>query len=186
MAVPGFKLTRAMESTGSLLPVPLVQQGDGIAAEHDAFIGAIRTAVEPIHSIGAIAPSLLLSELIEQGFSGRVVLPTPSAVSMLPQPGPSTTILIDRPSEMQEALNRLLPRYRLVSRQDIDTSAVSRPDIAAAILGRDSLPLDSDTLSKLPGLRVVGVIGLSLAHYNPEALLARGVKIGRASCRERV
>ena len=160
---------------------PLVQLGDGIAAEHDAFIEAIRTGVEPIHSIGAIAPSLWLAELIEQSFSGRVVLPTSGTVGMLPQPESTPSILIDRPSEMQEALSRLLPRYRLVSRRDVDSSSASRPDIAAAILGRGSPPLDSDTLSKLPCLRIVGVIGLSISHYDPEGLLARGVTLVNAS-----
>jgi phosphoglycerate dehydrogenase-like enzyme/predicted dehydrogenase len=160
---------------------PQVQLGDGIAAEHAAFIEAIRTGVEPIHSIRAIAPSLLLAELVEQGFSGRVVLPTPAAVSMPPRPAIAATILIDRPSEIQEALGRILPNYRLISRRDVETSSDSRPDIVAAILGRGSPPLDSDTLSKIPGLRIVGVIGLSLAHYNPEALLARGVTLVNAS-----
>ena len=160
---------------------PQVQLGDGIAAEHAAFIEAIRTGVEPIHSIGAIAPSLLLAELVERGFSGRVVLPTPAAVSVPPRPETAASILIDRPSEMQEALARLLPNYRLISRRDVETSSDSRPDIVAAILGRGSSPLDSDTLSKIPCLRIVGVIGLSLAHYNPESLLARGVTLVNAS-----
>ena len=160
---------------------PQMQLGDGIAAEHDAFVEAIRTGVEPVHSVGAIAPSLFLAELIEQGFAGRLVLPPSGAVSTLHRRATTTSILIDRPTEMQEALTRLLPRYRLVSRRDVDTSSVSRPDIAAAILGRGSPALEPDTLSKLPCLRIVGVIGLSLAHYDPEALLARGITLVNAS-----
>jgi phosphoglycerate dehydrogenase-like enzyme/predicted dehydrogenase len=158
-----------------------LQLGDGIAAEHAAFIEAIRTGVEPTHSIGAIAPSLLLAELIEQGFAGRVVLPITAAVSMPPKSERAASILVDRPSEMQEALGRLLPDYRLISRRDVETSSDSRPDIVAAILGRGSPPLDSDTLSKLPRLRIVGVIGLSFAHYDPTALLGRGITLVNAS-----
>src|ERR1700722_5036500 len=39
--------------------------GDGVAAEHDSFLEAIRSGNEPPHSIAAIAPSLFLAELIE-------------------------------------------------------------------------------------------------------------------------
>jgi phosphoglycerate dehydrogenase-like enzyme/predicted dehydrogenase len=170
-----------VEHNSTALSTPLVQLGDGVAAEHDAFVEAIRTGVEPTHSIAAIAPSLLLAELIEGNFSGRVVLPLSSTLTVPRQPETSSSILIDRPAEMQESLTLLLPRYRLVSRHDVETSADPRSDIVGAILGRGSPPLDTDMLAKLPSLRIVGVIGLSLAHYNPEALLARGVTLVNAS-----
>jgi hypothetical protein len=59
----------------SATTIPLPMQGDGYAAEHDAFFQAIRSGAEPPHSLAAIAPSLFLAELIENGFSGRVQLP---------------------------------------------------------------------------------------------------------------
>ena len=159
----------------------LLQLGDGVAAEHDAFLQAIRAGVEPMHSIWAIAPSLWLAELIERGFSGRVELPSADPVSLAPKPEITRAILVDRPAELQEALTRLLPRYGLVSRDDVSRSADPRPDIVAAILGRGSAQLDSDILAKLPHLCIVGVIGLSVAGYEPEALVARGITLVNAS-----
>ena len=167
---------------------PLVQLGDGVAAEHDAFIEAIRSGVEPLHSIAAIAPSLLLAELIEQGFCGELALPSsedlgmaPEDLGMAPPPESMAAILVDRPSEMQQGLARLMSEYRFASRHDVGASADPRPDIVAAVLGAGSPGLDADILAKLPNLRIVGVVGLSLAHYQPEALLARGVTLVNAS-----
>jgi phosphoglycerate dehydrogenase-like enzyme/predicted dehydrogenase len=156
--------------------------GDGVAAEHDSFLQAIRSGTEPPHSIAAIAPSLFLAELIENGFSGRVQLPQTA-----PPDGPracdfkAKSILVAPSAELLPALTRLLPQYRLVSREDVQRSAGQRPDIVAAILGRGSSPLPPDLLAKLPRLGVVGIMALSLAHHEPEALLARGIALVNAS-----
>jgi phosphoglycerate dehydrogenase-like enzyme len=164
---------------------PLTVLGDGVGAEHDAFLRAIRTGTEPVHSILAIAPSLRLAELIERGFSGRVEMPAapPAAppAGGIPQPEIAQSILVDRPLELMSALTQLLAHYRFVSRDEVHASPELRPDIVAAVLGRESAKLDSETLGKLPQLRVVGVIGLSIARYEPEALLARGITVVNAS-----
>ena len=47
----------------------------GMRPNMTPFLHAIRSGVEPPHSLAAIAPSLFLAELIEDGFSGRVQLP---------------------------------------------------------------------------------------------------------------
>jgi phosphoglycerate dehydrogenase-like enzyme/predicted dehydrogenase len=160
---------------------PLTVLGDGVGAEHDAFLRAIRTGMEPLHSILAIAPSLRLAELIERGFNGRVEMPAAPPVVGTTQPEIAQSILIDRPLELMSALTQVLAHYRFVSRDEVHASPEPRPDIVAAVLGRESAKLDSGILGKLPRLRVVGVIGLSIARYEPEALLARGITVVNAS-----
>lgn len=154
---------------------------DSIAAEHDAFVHAIRSGIQPRHSIDAIAPSLFLADLIERGFSGRVQLPHAESAASSPGSVPATSILVVQPAGLQPALARLLPRYRLVSLDDVRASAGPRPDIVAAILGRGSPALPPDILEKLPRLAVVGVAGLSLSRYAPEALMARDIAFVNAS-----
>jgi phosphoglycerate dehydrogenase-like enzyme len=75
----------------------------------------------------------------------------------------------------------LLPHYRIVSLEDVHAAATERPDVVAAILGRGSSALPTDILAKLPRLAVVGVVALSLARYEPEALLARGITLVNGS-----
>jgi phosphoglycerate dehydrogenase-like enzyme/predicted dehydrogenase len=158
------------------LALPL--QGDGYVAEHDAFLEAIRSGAEPPHSLAAIAPSLFLAELIENGFSGPVRLPQ-TKLRAAPQPRAprGKSILVVQSSELQTPLASLLPQYRFVSPEDVRDSAAERPDIVAAILGRGSSALPADILDKLPHLAVVGIVALSLARHEPEALLARGVRL---------
>ncbi len=160
---------------------PIVSIGDGIAAEHEAFLQAIYSGKQPLHSIDAIAPSLFLAELIELGFTGRVDVPSAEPVNVAAQCEIAGSILVDQSSELQTALARLLPRYRLVSIKDVQDSPEQRLDIVAAILARGSTGLDPDILAKLPKLAVVGVIGLSLARYQPEALLSRSITLVNAS-----
>jgi len=175
-SVTGAGLT--IERKGlSTTTIPLPMQGDGYAAEHDAFLQAIRSGAEPPHSLAAIAPSLFLAELIENGFSGRVQLPqtqlraVPSRRAL-----EGRSILVVPSSELQTPLASLLSQYRLVTVEDV-RSASERPDIVAAILGRGSSALPADILDKLPHLAVVGIVALSLARHEPEALLARGVTL---------
>jgi phosphoglycerate dehydrogenase-like enzyme/predicted dehydrogenase len=166
----------------SATTIPLPMQGDGFAAEHDAFLEAIRSGAEPPHSLAAIAPSVFLAELIENGFSGRVQLPQ-TQLRAAPQPRAlqGKSILVVQAAELQTALASLLPQYRLVSLEDVRESAAARPDIVAAILGRGSSALPADILDKLPRLAVVGIVALSLARHEPEALLARGVRLVNGS-----
>ncbi len=157
-------------------------QGDGYGAEHDAFLQAIRSGAEPAHSLAAIAPSLFLAELIENGFSGRVHLPQTQLRTAPPKRAlEGQSILIVQSSELQAPLASLLPQYRFVSLEDVRESAAARPDIVAAILGRGSVALPADILDKLPHLAVVGIVALSLARHEPEALLARGIRLLNAS-----
>jgi phosphoglycerate dehydrogenase-like enzyme/predicted dehydrogenase len=180
-SVTGTGLT--IERKGqSATTIPLPMQGDGFAAEHDAFLEAIRSGAEPPHSLAAIAPSVFLAELIENGFSGRVQLPQ-TQLRAAPQPRAlqGKSILVVQAAELQTALASLLPQYRLVSLEDVRESAAARPDIVAAILGRGSSALPADILDKLPRLAVVGIVALSLARHEPEALLARGVRLVNGS-----
>jgi phosphoglycerate dehydrogenase-like enzyme/predicted dehydrogenase len=154
---------------------------DGIAAEHDAFLESIRSGVEPVHSISAIAPSLFLCELIERGFSGPVRCPDTQARSSLPPRSPAQSILVVQPGELQPALVRLLSSSRMVSLADVQASAGQRPDIVAAILGRGADPLAPEILAKLPRLGIVGIVGLSVARHDPETLLARGIAVVNAT-----
>ncbi len=160
----------------------LPMEGDGIAAEHDSFLEAVRSGVEPPHSLAGIAPSLFVAELIENGFSGHVQLPQtpPHVVAQHPAAG-AKTILVEQAAELHTALATLLPHYRIVSLEDVRASATERPDVVAAILGRGSSALPAEVLAKLPRLVVVGVVALSLARYEPEALLARGITLVNGS-----
>jgi phosphoglycerate dehydrogenase-like enzyme/predicted dehydrogenase len=179
----GLTIERSGHSTTTLA---LRLQGDGYAAEHDAFFQAIRSGAEPPHSLAAIAPTLFLAELIEDGFSGRVQLPqtqtqTRIAAATRLRPMGGKSILVVPSSELQAPLASLLARYRFVSLEDVRESAAERPDIIAAILGRGSSALPADVLDKLPRLAVVGIAALSLARHEPEALLARGVRLVNGS-----
>jgi phosphoglycerate dehydrogenase-like enzyme/predicted dehydrogenase len=180
-SVTGTGLT--IERSGhSVTTLALPLQGDGYAAEHDSFLQAIRSGAEPPHSLAAIAPSLFLAELIEDGFSGHVQLPQ-TQLRAAPQPRApgGKSILVVQPAELQTGLMSLLPKYRLVSLEDVRESAAERPDIVAAILGRGSSALPADILAKLPHLAVVGIVALSLARHEPEVLLARGVRLVNGS-----
>jgi phosphoglycerate dehydrogenase-like enzyme/predicted dehydrogenase len=178
--VDGDGLTTERNGTSTKVSLPSI--GDGFAAEHAAFVQAIRTGVEPLHSLAAIAPSLFLAELIEAGFSGRVELPevVASARPVLPSPA-EKSILVVHSVELQQGLAHLLPQYALVSLEDVRDSAVQRPDVVAAILGRGSAPLARDVLDKLPRLSVVGIMALSLARHEPHVLLERGIAVVNAS-----
>jgi phosphoglycerate dehydrogenase-like enzyme/predicted dehydrogenase len=156
--------------------------GDGVAAEHDHFLRAIRSGEEPPHSIAAIAPSLFLAELIENGFSGRVQLPQAEPTDVPRVRNIKTKSILVAPSaELLPSLTRLMPQYRLVALEDVQGSADQRPDIVAAILGRGSSPLAEELLAKLPQLGIVGIMALSLARHEPETLLERGIVLVNAS-----
>ena len=158
---------------------PIVSLGDGIAAEHDAFLQGIRSGVPPRHSICAIAPSIFLAELIENGFSGRVEIPKTHRLAV-PQSPAAVSILVANCTAHQVALARLLPQFSLVALEHLTQSPEQRPDIRAAIVG-GAPPLNPDIVSKIPNLEIIGIIGLSVARHNPETWLARGVSLVNAS-----
>ena len=179
-SVTGSGLT--IETAGTVKQTRLPSIGDGIAAEHDAFLQAIRSGAEPLHSIAAIAPSLYLAELIEAGFSGRVQLPL-VVPARAPQPRQhlGKSILVTESAGLLPSLARLLPGYRLVSVEEVRASTGQRSDIVAAILGRNSAALPADIVAKLPQLGVLGVAGLSVGRHAPAALLDRGIVLVNAS-----
>jgi phosphoglycerate dehydrogenase-like enzyme/predicted dehydrogenase len=174
----GITIEKKNKSIRRILP----SIGDGFAAEHEAFLAGMRDGTEPAHSIAALAPSLFLAELIESGFSGPVALP-----QSMPPPDRAAdavdqdAILVAQPAELQGTLADLLRDYRIISLQDLLGSAASRPDIVAAILGRGSSPLPREVLAKLPRLRVVGIVALSVARHEPQSLLDCGITIVNAS-----
>jgi len=160
----------------------LTMEGDGIAAEHASFLEAIRSGVEPLHALAAIAPSLFVAELIESGFSGHVQLPRPETGVIARHPAAiGKSILIEQAAELHTILGTLLPHYRIVSLEDIRSSSTERRDVVAAIMGRGSSALPGEILGKLPCLVVVGVVALSLARYEPDKLLARGITLVNGS-----
>jgi phosphoglycerate dehydrogenase-like enzyme/predicted dehydrogenase len=186
----GLGVTCTVTGTGVMIEqdrapsitITLDSTGDGVGAEHESFLRAIRTKTEPPHCIDALAPSLFLGELIEDGFSGRVQLPV-AEVATLRQPRGTggKAILVTHSAGLQAAVSRWLPRYQLVSLDDVRESASPRPEVVAAILGRGSPALGAQILDRLPGLRVVGIAGLSLSPFAPELLLARGIALVNAS-----
>ena len=168
-----------VQKDGISTRTPFASLGDGVAAEHDAFLQSIRSGAPPIHSICAIAPSLFLAELIENGFSGRVELPLATHGSAR-QASPRDAILVANCTTHHAALARLLPQFPLIPLEHLNRTPEPRPDIRAAIVGGGP-PLDPDILSKIPNLGVIGIIGLSVGRHNPEAWLARGVSLVNAS-----
>ena len=176
---PGETLTATetrltVEKDGKVATEDLGGMGDSLAAEHAAFVEAIRTGAPPVHALSALAPSLHLVELIEAGFSGPVRLPDPPPPELAARP--AARVLVAGAGPLQAALAGL--PHRLVTVADLDDAA---PEVAAALLGRGAGPLPEATLDRLPGLKAAGVMGLSLAHHAPEALQARGVALVNAS-----
>ena len=172
-------ITVEKNSTVTKIPFPAI--GDGVAAEHEMFLESIRSGGEPIHSIRAIAPSMFVAELIESGFSGRVELPRETVGEAAAQEVPSKTLLVVPTAELQAGLAQLARQYRFASIEDVRGSSGARSDIVGAILGRGSSPLPAELLDKLPKLAVVGIAGLSLARYDAQSLLERGIKVVNAS-----
>jgi phosphoglycerate dehydrogenase-like enzyme/predicted dehydrogenase len=171
-----------IEKDNAVTKTALPSIGDGIAEEHESFLQAVHSGAAPLHSIASIAPSLFLAELIESGYSGRVQLPRTEPADVRPARNFTARSILVAPSvELQPAFARLLSQYRLVSLEEVRGSAGDRPDIVAAILGRASSPLSPGVLAKLPQLGVVGIMALSLARHEPEALLARGITLVNAS-----
>lgn len=170
-----------VETDGTQVKTPLATLGDGIDAEHDAFLLAMQSGESPVHSLHAIAPSLYLAELIEAGFCGRVPVPRIDIPRAATARSDSQAILVDQPAGLPSALAQHLHRFRLVSRDDIERSATARPDVLGAILGRGAAPLTENVLAKLPRLSVVGIVALSVARYQPEQLLTRGITLINAS-----
>jgi phosphoglycerate dehydrogenase-like enzyme/predicted dehydrogenase len=173
--------TFTIERDNTATSTPLMSLGDGVLGEHRAFLQAVRDGRRPPHSISDIAPSLFLAELIESGYSGPVRIPPLGQEADSTHDQATVSILLDKPLVLRETLGRLLPRYRLVSAEDVHAAAHSRPDIEAAILGHGSSGLSLAMLDKLPRLAVVGIVGLSIGRHQPEALLARGITLVNAS-----
>ena len=140
------------------------------------------TAREPPHSIAAIAPSLFLAELMEGGHSGQVRLPEAKPVKSARHPvSPTQSILVAPSAELQRGLARLLRDYGLVSLDTVREASMRNATILwRRFWGRGAAPLPSDILDKLPRLRIVGIMALSLSRHEPEALLARGITVVNA------
>ncbi|WP_049974385.1 NAD(P)-dependent oxidoreductase [Azospirillum sp. B4] len=163
-----------VQTDGQSVSTTLPGGDTSFALEHDAFLDAIRTGREAPHSLAALAPSLHLCALIERGHIGPV--PSPSAVAPTASAPPGRAILVV--GQWGAALAPLLADYRLTTPDEV-TGA--RPDVVAALLGRGATALAPEVLNRLPGLRVVGIAGLSVARFGAEDLLARGVALVNAS-----
>lgn len=149
---------------------------DSFVAEHLAFLDAVKGGAAPRHSLSALAPSLFLAELIEDGFDGEVIIPPPAVPK--PEPALRPSILVLEPARWRPALTALEADYDVIS-PDAVTGA--RPDVVAALLGRGAAPLPDHLLDRLPNLAVAGIQGLSMERFGPEALAARGIALINAS-----
>ena len=149
---------------------------DSFIAEHEAFLDSVRSGSPPRHALSALAPSLFLAELIEDGYSGRVVQPLTAPVPEPTRNRPS--ILVVEPARWGVALAALEADYRLISPEAVSGT---RTDVVAALLGRGAAPLPASLLDRLPNLAVAGIHGLSVARLEPQDLTARGVALINAS-----
>jgi len=109
-----------------------------------------------------------------------VQMPQPRSL-LKAAPVPCKTILLVDGDELLGPLARQAGEFSLVSPADIRRAPSPRGDVAAALLGRRAGALPDDILDKLPNLNLVGFAGLSLAHLEPEAILARGISLMHAS-----
>ena len=98
-----------------------------------------------------------------------------------PRARPTKSVLLVKPEGLEEPLARIMPDTRFLTIEDVRASEGPRHDVQAAIIGGGSRGLPEDVLNKLPGLSVVGVVALSLARYEPDALLARNIAVLNAS-----
>ena len=169
-----------VETGGTSLLQPLPMLGDGIEAEHVAFVEALRTGAPPCHSIEAIAPSLYLAERIEAGHCGALAAPrVPLRMRQAAPPGKS--ILVVNPDGLQPALAQHLSQFRFIGLNDVQNSPQPLADVVAVLLGRGAAAFPMQVLPKLPALAVVGIVGLSVARHAPEALLAQNITLVNAS-----
>jgi len=179
-----------IETPGGAKEINFTLDCDGFEAEHREFLSAVQDGETPRHSLAALAPTLHLAELIEEGFTGTVTLPgapqpdrereATSAVTTLRSPQ-NGAVLVVHPSALGEALPVLASNHRIVSLDDIRGSSDVCADVCAAIIGRGGQPLSDDVLAKLPRLAVVGIAGLSLQHYGAGTLFERGIPVANAS-----
>jgi len=155
--------------------------GDGFAAEHEAFLAAVATGIVPVHAIAELAPSLFLAELIEAGHRGPVRLPSTVATATTARSRSTHTVLVGNAERLRGALGAVPAHWRLVSIEELGRSSELRPDVTAAILGPGAAPLSPEMLDKLPNLRVVGIVALSLQRYGADRLLDRGITLVNAT-----
>ena len=173
--------TRLVIEKGGTVSVTEFRNGhDGLMAEHEAFLCAVRGGGESAHSLAALAPSLFLAERVEEGYCGHLGIPVPRAPAKI-VPVARKTILLVEGDELVGSLARQAGEFALVSLDDIRRAPFPRSDVSAALLGRRAGPLSDDILNKLPKLNLVGFAGLSLAHLRPEALLSRDISLMHAS-----
>lgn len=171
-----------VERKDAVRRVDMPMLGDGFAAEHMAFLDAIRTGQEPLHALARLAPSLFLAELIEAGFSGPVRLPeVPIRTAPTVSLASSGKVLVVNPARIGSALFTSPLRHRLVSLEEVAASPGPRADIVGAVIASGPEMLTPDLLGRLPRLSIVGLVGLSFSRHRPDELLARGIMLVNAS-----
>ncbi|HEY7958920.1 MAG TPA: NAD(P)-dependent oxidoreductase [Sphingomicrobium sp.] len=168
-----------IEKDGTHCFADLPAAGDGFAAEHEAFLDAVKTGLQPCHAIAALAPSLFLAELIEAGHHGPVRPPVRRVAPVTASD--FHPVVVANADRLRSAIGDMPANWAPVSLEDVQRSPRPRPEIRAAILGQGSAPLSDETLDKLPNLQIAGVVGLSLKRYGVERLLDRGITLVNAS-----
>lgn len=169
-----------VERDGVRSVVDLSPARNGFEAEHEAFLNALATGVPPRHSIGALAPSLFLAELIEASHCGPVRLPSASVKATAATPQRHTVVVVNA-DRLRSQLGAFPTNWTLLPLEELGRSLDSRPDIKAAILGDGARPLDDAVLDKVPNLEIVGVAGLSVKRVGADRLLDRGIAVVNAS-----
>jgi phosphoglycerate dehydrogenase-like enzyme/predicted dehydrogenase len=171
-----------IDRPGSSLRLNLPILGDGFLAEHVAFLDAIESRVEPLHGLSALAPSLRLAELIEEGFSGPIQLSAiPASVPARSKPQKEGSILVVNPDRLKDPLATQPLSRRMLSIEEVRSSTAPRTDVVGALLAAGPETLSAELLDRLPRLSVVGLAGLSFARHDPDTLLDRGIALLNAS-----
>lgn len=169
----------SLERDGGVTRTPVRSLGDGVRAEHEAFLEAITTGIPPRHALSALAPALYIAELIEAGHDGPVQLPQEQALALAPRRA-APAVLVLNPAGVLAPLSQQLPQAQLLSVADLERSPQRAASVEAVVLGRGPEQAPA-LLADLPNLRVVGVVGLSLRAQLPAALLQRPLVFVNAS-----
>ena len=172
----------SIEKDGVVTKTPVVSIGDGVDAEHEAFLRAVRDGIEAA-ACRRFSRTLTVARRTDRGrfqWPGATTAERWSRSDSRAR-GCNWLILVVQPTQMQSVIAPLPANFRRSSLEDVRDSQHERTDIVGAILGPGAPPLSPAVLNKMPRLAIVGVAALSLVRYAPEMLLARGITVVNAS-----
>lgn len=154
----------------------------GFTGEHRAFVDAIKTGVEPIHSFGRCIDTVFVTELIENNFSGQVPELPGSVSSQFEDATSENSILVLNPTGVKDQLPRLKEHFNLVFADEMDSLENKvKNSVKGMLTGPGGVQFDAALLSQFPNIEIAGIIGASLKSYNTELLYEKGISICNAS-----